>query len=90
MLVELAPFLPREAIEYIRDDEIFFLSLSMGAQAGMGIGGGVKELVAAAPLADVDERHARVEAACECHDRAHVEERQRRPHPVVGAERPGR
>lgn len=31
MLVELAPFLPREAIEYIRDDEIFFLSLSMGA-----------------------------------------------------------
>jgi hypothetical protein len=31
MLVELAPLLPREAIEYIRDDEIFFLSLSMGA-----------------------------------------------------------
>ncbi|HEV7922211.1 MAG TPA: DUF1116 domain-containing protein [Thermoanaerobaculia bacterium] len=31
MLVELAPLLPREAIEYIREDEIFFLSLSMGA-----------------------------------------------------------
>lgn len=31
MLVEIAPFLPRRAIEYIRDDEIFFLSLSMGA-----------------------------------------------------------
>jgi len=31
MLVELAADLPRHAIEYIRDDEIFFLSLSMGA-----------------------------------------------------------
>jgi hypothetical protein len=31
MLVELAPDLPRHAVEYIRDDEIFFLSLSMGA-----------------------------------------------------------
>jgi hypothetical protein len=30
------------------------LSLSMGAQAGMGIGGGVKELVGSAPLADVE------------------------------------
>lgn len=30
------------------------LSLEMGAQAGMGIGGGVKGLVAAAPLADVE------------------------------------
>jgi len=29
------------------------LSFSMGAQAGMGIGGGVKELVGQAPLADV-------------------------------------
>jgi hypothetical protein len=31
------------------------LSLSMGAQAGMGIGGGVKELVGEAPLSDVDD-----------------------------------
>jgi hypothetical protein len=30
------------------------LSLSMGAQAGMGIGGGVKDLVGQAPLGDVD------------------------------------
>ena len=30
------------------------LSLSMGGQAGMGIGGGVKELVGQAPLTDVD------------------------------------
>jgi hypothetical protein len=30
------------------------LSLSMGAQAGMGVGGGVKELVGQAPLAEVD------------------------------------
>lgn len=30
------------------------LSFSMGAQAGMGIGGGVKELVGEAPLGDVD------------------------------------
>ena len=30
------------------------LSLSMGAQAGMGIGAGVKELVSAVPLNDVD------------------------------------
>jgi hypothetical protein len=30
------------------------LSLGMGAQAGMGIGGGVKELVAAVPLGDVE------------------------------------
>ena len=30
------------------------LSLSMGAQAGMGIGGGVKELVSEAPLREVD------------------------------------
>jgi hypothetical protein len=30
------------------------LSLGMGAQVGMGVGGGVKELVAAAPLSDVD------------------------------------
>ena len=30
------------------------LSLSMGAQAGMGMGGGVKELVGEAPLSDVD------------------------------------
>ena len=30
------------------------LSFSMGAQAGMGIGGGVKELVGEAPLAEVD------------------------------------
>ena len=30
------------------------LSLSMGAQAGMGLGGGVKELVGQAPLAEVD------------------------------------
>lgn len=30
------------------------LSLSMGAQAGMGVGGGVKDLVGQAPLADVD------------------------------------
>jgi hypothetical protein len=29
------------------------LSFSMGAQAGMGVGGGVKELVGQAPLADV-------------------------------------
>ena len=31
------------------------LSFSMGAQAGMGVGGGVKELVGEAPLAEVDE-----------------------------------
>lgn len=31
------------------------LSLSMGAQAGMGLGGGVKELVGQAPLSDVDD-----------------------------------
>jgi len=31
MLNELAADLPRSAIDYIRDDEIFFLSLSMGA-----------------------------------------------------------
>jgi len=31
MLNELAADLPRNAIDYIRDDEIFFLSLSMGA-----------------------------------------------------------
>ena len=37
--------------------------------------------------ADVDERHSRVEARRERHDRAHVEERKRRPHPVVGPER---
>ena len=30
------------------------LSLSMGAQAGMGIGGGVKELLSAVPLSEVD------------------------------------
>ena len=30
------------------------LSLSMGAQAGMGVGGGVKELLSAVPLSDVD------------------------------------
>ena len=30
------------------------LSFSMGAQAGMGVGGGVKELVGEAPLGDVD------------------------------------
>lgn len=30
------------------------LSFSMGAQAGMGMGGGVKDLVGQAPLADVD------------------------------------
>jgi hypothetical protein len=30
------------------------LSLSMGAQAGMGIGGGVEGLVSAVPLSDVD------------------------------------
>ena len=30
------------------------LSFSMGAQAGMGMGGGVKELVGEAPLPDVD------------------------------------
>ncbi len=30
------------------------LSLSMGAQAGMGIGGGVKDLVGQAPLGEVD------------------------------------
>ena len=30
------------------------LSLSMGAQAGMGVGGGVKDLVGQAPLAEVD------------------------------------
>ena len=30
------------------------LSVSMGAQAGMGLGGGVKELVGQAQLADVD------------------------------------
>ena len=30
------------------------LSFEMGAQAGMGVGGGVKELVGQAPLADVD------------------------------------
>jgi len=30
------------------------LSLSMGAQVGMGVGGGVKELVSAVPLSDVD------------------------------------
>ena len=30
------------------------LSLSMGAQAGMGVGGGVKELVGQAPLSEVD------------------------------------
>ena len=30
------------------------LSLGMGAQVGMGVGGGVKELVAEAPLAEVD------------------------------------
>ena len=30
------------------------LSLGMGAQAGMGVGGGVKELVAAVPLSEVD------------------------------------
>jgi hypothetical protein len=31
------------------------LSLSMGAQVGMGIGGGVGELVGEAPLSDVDD-----------------------------------
>jgi len=31
------------------------LSLSMGAQVGMGLGGGVKELVGEAPLSDVDD-----------------------------------
>lgn len=31
------------------------LSLSMGAQAGMGIGGGVRELVGEAPLSDVED-----------------------------------
>ena len=31
------------------------LSLGMGAQVGMGIGGGVKELVGEAPLSEVDE-----------------------------------
>lgn len=31
MLNEIAADLPREAIDYIREDEIFFLSLSMGA-----------------------------------------------------------
>ena len=31
------------------------LSFSMGAQAGMGVGGGVKELVGEAPLAEVEE-----------------------------------
>jgi hypothetical protein len=30
------------------------LSFEMGAQAGMGVGGGVKELAGQAPLADVD------------------------------------
>jgi hypothetical protein len=35
------------------------LSLGMGAQVGMGIGGGVKELVAAVPLAEVDEIKAK-------------------------------
>jgi hypothetical protein len=30
------------------------LSLSLGAQAGMGVGGGVKELVGEAPLSEVD------------------------------------
>lgn len=30
------------------------LSLGMGAQVGMGVGGGVKELVAAVPLGEVD------------------------------------
>lgn len=30
------------------------LSFSMGAQAGMGVGGGVRELVGAAPLEDVE------------------------------------
>lgn len=30
------------------------LSLAMGAQAGMGIGGGVKELLSAVPLSEVD------------------------------------
>ncbi len=30
------------------------LSFSMGAQVGMGVGGGVKELVGEAPLAEVD------------------------------------
>ena len=30
------------------------LSFEMGAQAGMGIGGGVKELVGEAPISDVD------------------------------------
>ena len=30
------------------------LSFSMGAQAGMGVGGGVKELVGEAPLGEVD------------------------------------
>jgi hypothetical protein len=30
------------------------LSFSMGAQVGMGVGGGVKELVGQAPLSDVD------------------------------------
>jgi hypothetical protein len=31
------------------------LSLSMGGQVGMGVGGGVKELVGEAPLSDVDD-----------------------------------
>ena len=31
------------------------LSLSMGAQVGMGLGGGIKELVGEAPLSDVDD-----------------------------------
>jgi hypothetical protein len=30
------------------------MSLSLGAQAGMGLGGGVEELVGEAPLSDVD------------------------------------
>jgi len=31
------------------------LSMSMGAQGGMGLGAGVKELVGEAPLSDVDD-----------------------------------